>query len=147
MVIWTEEDEQLFRKLSEKRIRTKRTDPTYDLKLGSAIGVGEDGERIVSNIKGEVKNCFAVSRSGVSFGKVFVEIRSYGRDSGLATTEADWWSFVLNGSRFNGEVVVSIKTDRLKRLADMYEDSAPAGQDKASIGKRIPVEDLVKGGI
>jgi hypothetical protein len=147
MVNWTTEDERLFQILSAKRIATKNTDPTFDIKLGSAIGVGEDGERLVEGIKGEVKNCFAVSRRGVSYGKVFVEIISYGRPSGLSSTKADWWSFVLNGPRYRGEVVVSIKTDRLKRLAEQYPDSDPAGQDKASIGKRIPVEDLVKGDV
>ena len=145
---WTEEDEAEFQRLSEKRVRTKRTDPSYDLSLGEGIGIGEAGERIVGeSLKGEVKRCFAISRKGVSYGKIFVETENYGRPSGINSTKADWWYFLLDGSEYNGEIVVGIQTQRLRRLCQKYEDSLPTGENKASIGKRIPIVDLIKGNI
>ena len=40
---------------------------------------------------------------------------SWGKPGGLTVTEADWWAFVLRENA-NDDVVIFIKTDRLKKL-------------------------------
>ena len=85
----------------------------FDLDLGNGV----DGEDLVKELlqgagKIEVKRDFGVSQSG----NVAVEYYCRGKPSGLSVTTADWWAFVLDGEHYDSEVVVLIKTDRLKRI-------------------------------
>lgn len=60
----------------------------------------------------EVKRDFKVSKTG----NVALEFAHTGTPTGITTTEADWYAIALDGEEYNGEVVVFIKTDRLRRL-------------------------------
>jgi hypothetical protein len=75
---------------------------------------GFDGETMVLGVlngahKVEVKTDMAAHRTG----NIAVEFRCNGKPSGISTTEADYWAFVL----LNGEVIYFIQVERLKELA------------------------------
>ena len=40
------------------------------------------------------------------------------KDTGLTTTEADWWAIVFDGKYYRGEVVVFIKPERLRKIVE-----------------------------
>lgn len=136
---WTEEDEELFRELGRRRLRAYQAHSGYD--IGMDLSIGEEGERMLVQAFGncEVKRVFEATR----WGQVFVEHTNYGKPSGIRTTEADFWFFVLDGEQYDGEVVIGVKTSRLKRLMRGVPDSIPCGTDKASVGKRVQIVELV----
>jgi hypothetical protein len=138
---WTEEDELKFQELMQKRLKLRRGTSSYDVRFAADMLKGEAGERAVVEAfeKGEVKTIYEVSRNM----KIFVEHESYGKPSGIVTSEADWWFFMLHGKEFSGEVLVGLKTDRLKRLIAPLGFDPPCGQHKASIGKRVQLTDLI----
>ena len=85
----------------------------------------------------EVKRDFRASQTG----NVFVEFFCRGKPSGLATTQATHWAFVLDD-----ETVVLLPTDKLKHIArESYKKRGefPGGEDNLSRGVLIRVERLV----
>lgn len=143
-MVWTESDEaelQRLRPLLKKYRRLSKADKTHDLKFMSDLLDGEAGERRVMAAieKGEVKRDFGVSKSG----NVFVEFESYGKPSGLAATESDWFIYVLDGDEYRGEVMVGLRTERLKRIADNFDFIRPCGDHNASKGKLIKLFYLI----
>ena len=108
---------------------------------------GEEGEALVREIlqgegKIEVKRDFIVSNTG----NVAVEYHSRGNPSGIAVTEADWWAFVLDGERYKSEVVILVRTARLKQLCRPYlgtKKDVPGGDDNTSRMILLNVAELV----
>lgn len=106
------------------------SDFAYDL----AIGQGEEvwlGD-LLRGAKIEVKRDFKSSKTG----NIFVEYECRGKPSGIATTEADYWAFILNGER-----VVILPTEFLKDLCRYYYEEqkvAKGGDNNASMGVLIP---------
>lgn len=137
--VWTEEDEREFRRLGRKRLAAKGPRSAYD--MGADLASGEEGERMLVEAFGncEVKRMFEASR----WGQAYIEHENYGKPSGIATTEADFWFLVLDGPEYNGEVIIGIKTDRLKDLIAGVPVSIPVGQDRASRGKRPWLTELI----
>lgn len=136
---WTKEDEELFRELGRRRVASTKGHAGYD--IGIDLSIGEEGERRLVRAFGncEVKRVFEASR----WGQVYVEHTNYGKPSGIRTTEADFWFFVLDGEQYDGEVVIGIRTDRLRRLIRNIPNSIPCGTDKASVGKRLQIQELI----
>ena len=107
---------------------------------------GEVGELLVKelalgNRKIEVKRDFMVSRTG----NLAIELESRGKASGLAITTAEWWAFVLDGPVFNGEVLLFIKTDRLKKIVDKIKidkGTIRGGDNNTSELVLVPVQEL-----
>ena len=107
---------------------------------------GEEGELLVKelalgNRKIEVKRDFMVSRTG----NLAIELESRGKASGLAITTAEWWAFVLDGPVFNGEVLLFIKTDRLKKIVDkikIEKGTIRGGDNNTSELVLVPVQEL-----
>ena len=107
---------------------------------------GEEGELLVKelalgNRKIEVKRDFMVSRTG----NLAIELESRGKASGLAITTAEWWAFVLDGPVFNGEVLLFIKTDRLKKIVDNIKTekgTIRGGDNNTSELVLVPVQEL-----
>lgn len=65
----------------------------------------------------EVKRDFRVSNSG----NIAIEREGLrGRKSGIASTTAEWWAFILDGYNFESEVIIFIKTARLKTLVELF---------------------------
>jgi len=86
----------------------------------------------------EVKRDFRASQTG----RVFVEFFCRGKPSGISTTEADHWAFILDGG-----VVIMMPTDRLKELvAEAREKNrvVSGGDNNMSQGALIKLERLVK---
>lgn len=65
-----------------------------------------------SSIKIELKADRFVSETN----NLAIEFRCRGKLSGISTSEAEWYGFVLGGHLYNDEVIVLIKTNRLKKI-------------------------------
>lgn len=99
---------------------------------------------LFSNERGrvEVKRDLRVSDTG----NVAIEYRSRKKKSGIATTTAVWWALVLDGPHYGHQIIVFIKTERLKQLArQLYTEGSKArgGDDGTSEMVLIPVHLLV----
>ncbi len=90
---------------------------THDLEFGEA------GEEQVRNLLSsdpftvEVKRDHLVSRTG----NIAIEISFKNAPSGIMTTTADWWAFVLSGYEYRDEVIIFIQTERLKKIVSKYK--------------------------
>ena len=76
------------------------------------LAKGQMAEGMLQDIlagKIEVKCDARVSQTG----NLAVEYMCSNRPSGISTSEAPWWAFVLDGVKFRQEVVVLIKKERL----------------------------------
>lgn len=120
----------------------RNSDFDLDLQDGKA---GEELVRaILSNELGtvEVKRDFKVSESG----NVAIEYRCWHKRSGISATKALWWAIILDGTRYGHEVVILIKTDRLKAIAKYWYAQGMkthGGDDNASEMVLVPVGQLV----
>jgi hypothetical protein len=75
---------------------------------------GEAGEsKLLSILNGAKKVEVKTDRLAHLTGNIAIEFRYKGRLSGISTTEADYWAFVL----LEGAVIIMIETDRLKKIA------------------------------
>ena len=110
------------------------SDFRYDLERGQ---IGEQYlAEILENAKIEVKTDFQAHETG----NVFVEYESRGKPSGLATTQADWWAFVIATSR-----IKMIRTDELRALCRNYLKSnrdTVGGDNNTSKGILLPITQL-----
>ena len=107
----------------------------YDLKRG------QDAEKWLGGLLEadtlEVKRDFKASRTK----RVFVEYESRGKPSGVSTSEADYWAFILD------DAVIMLPLHRLKRLVDIAIDDkrvANGGDKNTSKGALIDIDDLTK---
>lgn len=86
----------------------------------------------------EVKRDYIASRTG----NLFVEFSSRGKASGLATTRADFWAFILDGER-----VVIVPTQFLQQVARLaYREgrTVRGGDNNTSEGVLVRLEELVR---
>lgn len=138
--MWSEKDEKAFQKLLTRRTKSRKGEPGHDITFKEALLLGQEGEQIVSKaLKGEVKRDFGAGNTG----NVFVEFESRGKASGIATTKADWWVFLLSGG-YDDEVFVGIRTERLKEIMDSIKWEVRGGDGRTSKGKLVPVRRLIK---
>lgn len=104
---------------------------------------GQDGEELVlSLLNGGKKIEVKTDRMAHKTGNIAIEFQCRGRLSGIATSEADYWAFVLNDNKF----VLFIKTDILRALARLYYEKGfikKGGDDKASDMIVIPLKILI----
>ena len=85
----------------------------YDLKIGQ---LGEELlNDILQNKKIEVKRDSWVYKSG----NIAIEYESRGKPSGIAKSEADYWSFIFSGG-YEDEIIIIIKSSRLKIICREY---------------------------
>ncbi len=76
-------------------------------------------------------------------GNIAVEYRFRGRPSGISTTEADYWAFLL----YDMTTIIMVPTEKLKAIArDRYkkDEITLGGDDNASEMILIPIEELIK---
>lgn len=112
------------------------SDFRYDLDFGLL------GERLVLNIlankKIEVKTDKHTIK-GRATGNIFIEYESRGKPSGIATTEADYWVFVLSN-----EQIAIFETEWLKEQARKYlnQNNVLGGDSNTSKGVLIPIKNL-----
>ena len=121
--------------------------PDYDFKVD--LPKGEESERTIAFLLYmndgdliEAKRDFIVSNTG----NVAIEYECRGKPSGIAKTKAAWWAILLNGNKYNGEVIVLIRTERLKEIARKYRDTerdVSGGDDGKAKMILLPVEELM----
>jgi len=112
------------------------SDFAFDLKMG------QDEEIWLADLlRGktvEVKRDYIASRTG----NLFVEFSSRGKPSGLATTRADFWAFILDGER-----VVIVPTQFLQQVArQAYSEgrTVRGGDNNTSEGVLVRLKELVR---
>jgi len=108
----------------------------YDLKIGQ---LQEQWlAEILDSSTLEVKRDFKASQTG----NVFVEFFCRGKPSGIATTEADYWAFILDE-----EIVVILPTSKVKALVEEAQEEGrvvKGGDSNLSEGALIKIERLLK---
>lgn len=86
----------------------------------------------------EVKRDYLAGRTG----NLFVEFSSRGKASGLATTRADFWAFILDGERV---IIVPVGFLQLRARQAYTEGRRVRGGDSnTSEGVLVRIEELVK---
>lgn len=106
----------------------------YDLKTG--IIAEKYISNILSNKKIEVKKDELAKKTG----NVFVEYESRNKPSGIATTKADFYCFVISN-----ENIIFVETNKLKELCKQKRlRKVPGGDSNTSMGVLLPLEQLVK---
>lgn len=109
----------------------------YDLKLG------QKGENLFAKIiqsKGntiEVKTDFRALETG----NLFVEYESRGKPSGIAKSEAIWYTFVLSNN-----ILITISTKKLKGICREYHKTIRdviGGDSNTSKGILLPVDRIM----
>lgn len=107
----------------------------HDLKLG------QKGENLLANIllkKGdliEVKTDFQAQETG----NVFVEYKSRNKLSGISTTKAHYWAFIVSN-----EQIVIIEIKKLKKLCKIEGlKRIKGGDENTSEGILLPVDTLI----
>ena len=109
----------------------------YDLKLG------QKGENLLANIilsKGdtiEVKT----DLQALTTGNLFIEYESRQKQSGIATTHAIWYSFVLSNT-----LIITISTDNLKTICREYLNTnrdIKGGDSNTSKGILLPIKRIL----
>ena len=110
------------------------SDFRHDLKLA------QETENAFANILGpnttiEIKDDLQASQTG----NIFIEFESRGKPSGIATTEADYWTIHIDG------IWITIETKHLKDIARfMYKKNGTTngGDSNTSKGVLIPIKNL-----
>jgi|TARA_R100000353_G_scaffold19527_1_gene18005 hypothetical protein len=118
-----------------KAIKNYNTDFRYDLELGQ-LGEKHLG-KILDNKKVEVKTDYQAMQTG----NLFIEYYSRGKASGITTTEADWFAFILSN-----EKLIFISTKKLKDICRPYlwtKRDVKGGDDNTSQGILLPIKDLL----
>lgn len=112
------------------------SDFRYDLKMGKVHEQWLGTMLTDSTI--EVKRDFMADKTG----RVFIEFESRGKASGITSSHAEYWAFVLSGHR-----AVIIPLDTLKEIArEQYRKTGvvKGGDNNTSLGVLINVGDLLK---
>ena len=111
------------------------SDFRYDLQLGIL------GEGLVANIFTEKKLEVKTDYKAVKTGNVFVEYFSRDKPSGISTSIADFYVFVLSN-----ENVIFISAGKLKEKCRKYlngKRDVLGGDNNTSKGILLPINDLV----
>lgn len=111
------------------------SDFRYDLKVGQISEFWL--AKVLTDSTIEVKRDYMAGKTG----RVFVEYESRGRPSGVSTSEAEYWAFVLDGDR-----VYILPTDRLKDICRANWKTAKrvrGGDSNTSQGLLIELRDLI----
>jgi len=111
------------------------SDFKYDLKLGQL------GEKHLANILNDSKIEVKTDYQATMTRNIFVEYSSRGKDSGLITTTADWYAYILSN-----EKIILISTKKLKQLCRQYLGTRRdilGGDNDSSKGILLPIKDLL----
>ena len=76
-------------------------------------------------------------------GRIYIEVYSRGKESGISTTQADYWIYIIQ----DREVMFLIPVEHLRALCRKYFDMygfVKGGDNNTSLGVLIPISSLVK---
>ena len=117
------------------RIMEYNSNFKYDLQLGQ---LGEQHlAKILMNKKIEVKTDYQATQTG----NIFVEYYSRGKASGITTTQAQWYAFLLSNDK-----IILISTEELKDICRKYlwtKRDVKGGDNNTSQGILLPIKDLL----
>ena len=110
----------------------------YNSNFAYDLEVGKVAEKMLGDIfegaKVEVKRDLLADKTG----NVFIEYSSRGEDSGIITTEADYWAIFTSDT-----IIHIIKVRRLHELAYNFRHRKTCGGDNnTSWGVLIPIGEL-----
>ena len=110
------------------------SDFRYDLKVGQvaeqALAAIFEGKKV------EVKRDRKARRTG----NIFVEYESRGKPSGISTSEADYWCFVVE------ETFILLTTQRLKEIVEPLKGTDKerrGGDNNTSVGVLLRIADII----
>jgi len=123
----------------------------YDAIFDESLAIGLEGEELLRLIakaymaRGEdaveVKNDQKVSDTG----NVYIERESREAISGIDASSVPYWALVLNGPEYKREVIIIIKTTRLREICQRSGyGNIRGGNSNTSRGYLIPVKKLVR---
>lgn len=111
------------------------SDFRYDLRRGQEAEKWLGGILDANDI--EVKRDFKAKKTK----RVFIEYRCSGKESGIMTSEADYWAFVLDGG-----LVIMLPKETVKQItlqAIKKNKVMPGGDSNRALGALIDIRDLV----
>ena len=119
--------------------KSGKADKRFDLNLVEGQLAETELLKLLGDSTLEVKRDFAVSKTG----NLAIEFMCRDKPSGIITTVANWWALALSGDKFNDEVIVLIKTSRLKRLLEGIR-TVFGGDGNKSEMFLLPVKNLLQ---
>lgn len=108
------------------------------------LNFGEEAEDWVKQVfTGGYKVEVKCDRMAHKTGNIYIEVYSRGKESGISTTEADYWLYIIE----NREVMFLAPTDKLRELCREYHalnGFTRGGDNDTSKGVLIPINSLFK---
>lgn len=111
------------------------SDFRYDLEVGQLAE--QELSKILHHKKIEVKKDMKATQTG----NVFIEYESRNKPSGIATSEAEYYAIIIEGS------IILKESSKLKALARQYigtKRDVLGGDNNTSKGILLPIQDLLK---
>ena len=111
------------------------SDFKYDLELGQV------GEKYLANILQNKKIEVKTDYKATTTNNIFVEYNSRGMESGLITTQAIWYAYILSNDK-----IVLISTKKLKQLCRKYlgtKRDILGGDNNTSQGILLPLKEII----
>ena len=113
----------------------------YNSDFSHDLELGQKGENLLAKIlllkgdKIEVKTDLQATKTG----NVFIEYKSRDRLSGLSTSKADYWAFLISN-----EQIIIIETNKLKELCKTKGlRRVDGGDNNTSKGILLPLNKLI----
>ncbi len=113
----------------------------YNSDFSHDLQLGKKGENLLAKIlllkgdKIEVKTDFQAKQTG----NLFIEYKSRNKLSGLTTTKAEYWAFLISN-----EQIIIIETNKLKELCKINGlKRVTGGDNNTSKGILIPLNKLI----
>ena len=105
--------------------------------FGFDIEEGEVGEAIVRELLSGKRGTVEVKRDAIvsATGNIAVEYECRGMPSGIMTSTATWWAFVLSGDNYLDELVLMVLAARLRAICRYHIQKGevkPGGDDGQS---------------
>lgn len=112
----------------------------YNNDFSHDLEVGQLGEKALANILENKRVEVKTDLQAKDTGNVFVEFHSRGKPSGIATSNAEYWAFIISSTQ-----IIIIETEKLKALCRQYFHSraTKGGDSDTSRGVLLPIEALV----
>lgn len=125
-----------------------RNDFKYDLKVGQLAEKTVGKLLMLNDSTIEVKLDLLTQKTG----NIAIEYRSRGKKSGISTTKAKYWAFVISieDKEYEEFPIVVITTEYLKEIARKYYKlgrTIRGGDNNTSEMVLVPIKDIFKGNI
>ena len=116
------------------------SDFQYDLKFG------QEGETEIAKLLNDSEVEVKRDRQTQQTGNVYIEYESRGKPSGISTTKADKWAYILQDG-----CTLIVDTELLKKAlrylikSKLCVKDMPGGDNNTSLGVLVSVERLIEG--